>query len=162
MIKQFHYVEKRPEGGTFEIAEYTLAGRSLPTVAVPPTSRLMWTHAPLPRRSTLHAEIGVADAAGDSRVHFRMGISDGRVYETLGERLVEPGAGWTPFSVSLSAYAGPQWSLFYRPDARRWEIILATTALVGTPEGVYWGRPGIETDTGAARLHFAQRTSAQP
>jgi hypothetical protein len=165
VIKQFHSVEKRPAGGAFEIAEYTLGGRTLPAVAVPPTSRLVWTYSPLPRRSTLRAELGVADLGGDSRVHVRVGISDGRTYETLAERVVETSesaGGWTPIAVSLSAYGGPQWSLFYRPDTRLWEIILATTAIEGSPDRVYWGWPGIDTDVRAARLHLAQRASAQP
>jgi hypothetical protein len=163
LIKQFEYVEKRPAAGTFEIAEYTLAGRTLPSVVTPATTRLFWPYAPLPRRAVLRTEIGIPLAQGASRVYVRLGISDGRVYETLRERIVDTAASggeWVVLAADLSRYAGPQWSLFYRPDERRWEIVLASLVLEGSPPAVYWGRPAIHADVADARRHFAQRARA--
>jgi hypothetical protein len=165
LIKQFDYVEKRPAAGAFEIAEYTLAGRTLPSVVTPASTRLVWTYAPLPRRAVLRTDVGIPRDQRPSRVHVRVGISDRRVYETLRERIIdtaESGGDWIPLEADLSRYAGPQWSLFYRPDERRWEIVLASVVLEGSPQAVYWGRPAIHTDVAAARRHFAQRTSAPP
>jgi hypothetical protein len=165
LIKQFDYVEKRPVAGAFEIAEYTLAGRTLPSVVTPANSRLIWTHAPLPRRAVLRADIGVPFDEDATRVYVRVGISDGRIYETLREHTLdntETGGEWVPIEVDLSRYAGPQWSLFYRPDERRWEIILASVVLDGSLPAIYWGRPAIHADVAAARRHFAGRAGAPP
>ncbi len=121
----------------------------------------MWTHA-LPRRGVLHADAAVPDTNGPAAVNFRIGISDDRVYETLFEQVVTAAdtaeRGWTPIAVDLSLYAGPQFSVFYRPDNRRWSIILGTNVVQGAPERVYWGAPGIDAEGDAARL-FVKRHS---
>jgi hypothetical protein len=134
----------------------------LPAIIVPPTSRMTWRPEALPQRGVLSAMAGVTTEDGPAQVSFRVGISDGRVYETLSEQVIAtPGAGdtRTPVRVDLGRYGGPQWSLFYRPDARQWALILATALLNGTPRSVYWVAPGIDTDRDGARRYHARRTA---
>jgi hypothetical protein len=64
---------------------------------------------------------------------------------------VQPG--WTPLRADLSAYAGWQWSLFYRPEAQLWRLVLSTDALAGVPGRGVWGAAGIDGDRSAAREH---------
>ena len=155
LIKQIGHADKRPLSGTFQFGEHTLGDRTRATLIVPSASRITWTQA-LPRRGVLHADAAVPDGPASAAVTFRVGISDDRIYETLAERVVTRADtlrdGWTPIAVDLSLYAGPKLSIFYRPDSRRWRIVLATSPSAGAPEVAYWGAPGIDTDTKAARL----------
>lgn len=162
LLAGFRSAETRPAGATFELAEHTLGGTTHPCLVARATSRVTWTVTPMPRRGRLRAGLGVAGDGGASRVNFRVGISDGRTYETLAERIVgsaDAAAGWQPLEVDLSKYAGPQWRLFYRPDTHRWELILATSAIEGAPPAVYWAAPGIDTDRAAARRYHEARSS---
>jgi hypothetical protein len=104
----------------------------------------------------LHTDVAVSSPNGRASVAFRIGISDDRIYETLIERQVPSGSQWTPLAASLSGYAGPQFSLFYRPDRRRWRLVLAATPVEGLPDVVFWGAPGIDTDAESARRFFRQ------
>lgn len=163
LLARFGAADARPHGARFELAFPAVAGESRPGIVAPAASRITWTLAPLPRRATLRASLGVPVEAGPGRVAVRVGISDGRTYETLAEHTVsteDAAAAWRPLEVDLSKYAGPQWSLFYRPDTRRWEVILATTVLEGAPTVVYWANPGIDTDHAAARLYQKRRPDA--
>jgi hypothetical protein len=163
LLARFDAAEARPRGAVFELASPSLGGEPRPGIVAPPSSRITWTFEPLPRRAVLRAGLGVPAEAGAGRVTFRVGISDGRIYETLTEQTLgtaEASAGWRLLEVDLSKYAGPQWSLFYRPDTRRWEVILASTVLEGAPAAVYWASPGIDTDRAAARLYHETRRRA--
>jgi len=86
---------------------------------------------------------------------FRVGVSDDRIYEQLADALLTPGVqtGWTELRADLSAYAGWQWSLFYRPEQRRWRLVLSADAVTGVRTRGAWGAPGIEGDRAAAREH---------
>ena len=156
LLKQVGHAEKRPLDGAFPIAEHTLQGVARASLVAPAASRVTWLQA-LPRRGTLHTDVAVPPASGHAVVAFRVGISDDRIYETLLERQVssDPARGWTPLAADLSRYAGPQFSLFYRPDRRRWRLVLAATPVEGAPGVVFWGAPGIDTDAAAARRFFA-------
>jgi hypothetical protein len=161
LVARFDAVDARPRDGRFELTALPIHGEPQPVILAPAASRLTWTFAPLPRRARLRSTVGVPAGAGAGRVAFRVGISDGRTYETLADVVVgtDEAAGGTPVEVDLSKYAGPQWSLFYRPDTRRWELILASTVLDGTPAVVYWAAPGIDTDRAAARRFHETRQS---
>lgn len=164
LLAQLDLAEKRPLGVALVLDEPTIGGRSYPSLVTPAPSRVTWTIGRLPRRGWLRAGLGVSPAAGTSRVNFRVGISDGRTYETLAEQIVsseDASDGWRWLAVDLSRYAGPQWRLFFRPDARRWEIILATAAIDGAPPAAYWAAPRIDTDRAAARLYHEARSSAR-
>jgi hypothetical protein len=102
----------------------------------------------LPLRARLRTAVAlVPDAAGvvGGGVTARIGISDGRVYEGLFLQKIDattPDATqWHAIDLDLSAYAGWQWSLFYRPSEREWRLIINTDA---TPAGrLAWARPEI-------------------
>lgn len=162
LIAEFDGAAKRPTAGAFAVAEIALGGDPRPAVVAPATSRITWKVGSLPRRGSLRTAVGVAPSlAGPDRATVRVGISDGRTYETLAEQAVsshDSATGWLPLAVDLSKYAGPQWRLFYRPDARRWEIVLASQAMDGDPTAVYWAAPGIDTDRRGARRYQETRT----
>ena len=61
--------------------------------------------------------------------------------------------GWTDLRADLSAYAGWQWSIFYRPERRRWRLVLSTDAVSGVPGRGVWGGLRIDGDRAAAREH---------
>ena len=62
--------------------------------------------------------------------------------------------GWVPVSADLSFYAGRKFSLFYRPDSHKWQIIVGTHVVEGNPGFLVIGDPAIETDTHAARVYM--------
>jgi hypothetical protein len=162
LLKQVGHAEKRPLDGAFPIAEHTLGGVTRASLVAPAASRVTWLQA-LPRRGTLRADVAVPAARGHAVVAFRLGISDDRIYETLLERHVssDPALGWTTLAADLSRYAGPQFSLFYRPDRRRWRLVLAATPVEGSPEVVFWGAPGVDTDAAAARRFFSEHQASR-
>jgi hypothetical protein len=157
LVEQLPHAVTQPRDTRFSPTLVEADGALQPAIAVPASSRMTWTFDRLPRRGILSAT-AVAAGSTPATVAFRVGISDGRIYETLLDQAVTtaPGAPRT-LRVDLGGYAGPQWSLFYRPDGRRWAIILATTVVEGMPEGVYWVAPGLETDRDAARRYHAER-----
>lgn len=127
---------------------------------MPVPSRVTWTQA-LPVRGMLRVDAAVPGESGPAVVLFRIGISDDRVYEGLVEREIATGdsrQGWTPMRADLSDYAGRKFSLFYRPDNRRWRIVLGAYAVSGATGWAYWGAPGIEADGEAARRFIRQHS----
>ena len=111
-----------------------------------------------PRQARL-VTVPVLDAAPGATAEFRIGISDRRTYETLATRIVRAADcahGSTGMTIDLSRYAGWQWSLFYRPDERRWDLIFGVTGTSGEIDGAMWGMPRIETDTREARAFLAR------
>ena len=164
LLKQIGHAETRPLGASIQIGEHTFDGRSRASLVVPVPSRITLTQA-LPVRGVLRVDAAVPDDAGPAVVLFRIGISDDRVYEALVERQIASGdssrQGWTPMSVDLSGYAGRKFSLFYRPDNRRWRIVFGVYAVSGASGSVYWGAPGIDTDVDAAKRYVKQHSVPQ-
>lgn len=107
----------------------------------------------MPRRARFRAEV----AAIDAPIRVRVGISDDRIYEGLGEATLQPSAPWTPIDVDLSAYAGWKPSLFYRPDRVRWRFVLSADAIAGVPGTVAWGSPHIDAAPADAREYLERR-----
>ena len=104
----------------FEIADVSIAGRPEPAIRTIAPSRLVFV-LPVPRRSTFTARVAIdggMNGMSPQPLRFRVGVSDDRIYEQLAEVLLTPGihTGCTDVRASLSAYAGWQWSLFYRPE----------------------------------------------
>jgi hypothetical protein len=165
LVGQLPQAVTRPADGVFTTVPLDTEAGVLPAIVVPPASRMTWSPEVLPRRGVLSATAGVTTADGPARVSFRVGISDGRVYETLAEQVVATTGAEdvrAPVRVDLGRYGGPQWRIFYRPDNRRWSLILATALLDGTPRRVYWVAPGIDTDRDGARRYHARTARPGP
>lgn len=151
LMERLSTAETRPLDGPFEIREVTCDNTPRPTLAVPPSSRAIWSTF-LPSRAILTAGLAV-DGPPGSAVLFRVGISDDRVYEGLASitvRADDCGNGWTPVSADLGDYSGVKFSLFYQPNRRNWRIVLATNIEEGAVVRAYWAQPGISSDTAAA------------
>lgn len=113
----------------------------------------------MPRRARLVVHAAVPATNGPAAAIVRLGISDGRRYEILREETVttEASAGaWVPISADLSRYAGRKLSLFYRPDAIRWQVVIGTQVTSGSPPHILLGAPAVETDVYAAQ-EYRQR-----
>jgi hypothetical protein len=162
LMSQLKDADLRPHGGRFTTEEHTFRGRSRASLFVPPESRLTFTLL-IPHRARLQFQAAIPDTDRDSSVAFRVGISDDRIYRTLVERTITSAdtaaIGWTPVVADLSFFAGRQLSLFFRPDERRWRIILGTHSVSGAPSGAYLGEPTIESDVEAAREYVKRRAS---
>ena len=144
--------EKRPPTtahDAFVVADVKVYGRTIPAVIVPQPSRVIWT-VRIPRRATLTAYAGLmpdgsGKYAGDAV--FRVGVSGGRIYEQVYRRrmtpiTVEADRTCVPITVDLSAWAGWQWSLFYRPSETAWGVVFSVdgTKSSDTP---LWVAPSI-------------------
>jgi hypothetical protein len=149
-IKEAHRAEQSPPA--YSVA-YATAGRTvLPALVGPSPGRLIWT-LPLPRDAHFEARA----AATGAPVRVRIGISDNRIYEHLGEATLTPGAPWTPISIGLSAYAGWKLSLFYRPDRMQWRFVLSADAVGGAAGIVAWGSPQIVVASTRNALEYEAR-----
>lgn len=156
LLRESGRAEKRPPDG-FAVQTYTAAGVARPSVVAPVPSRLTW-RGPLPRRGELRAFLSLDTADPSAVVRLRVGVSDDRIYEALDEwTLSAASPAWTGMRTTLAAYAGFQWSLFYRPDRIRWHVVLAADPVAGGPARAVWGSPEIVTDATAAREYVARR-----
>lgn len=156
-MRQLGAAEKRPAEAAFDVADYSAGGVPRPSIVSPAPSRLTWTLR-LPARGSFNAQLHVrSDGGAEETLVFRVGVADHRVYETLAHVSLSSGnGGWTPISADLSRYAGWKWSLFYRPDAHEWRLILGVDTPAESRAHAVWGAPGISTDTAGARA-FAEQ-----
>jgi hypothetical protein len=157
LVKLVEHAEKRPAGARFDVAERSCGSAPLAGLAAPVPSRVTY-RLNFPRHARL-VTTPVLDGATGASAEFRIGISDRRTYETLAIRIAaaaECGAGASPMVIDLSLYGGWQWSLFYRPDERTWELILGVNAVAGEIRGAMWGMPRIETNSRDARAFLAR------
>jgi hypothetical protein len=153
LLSMLALAEKRPPAtadDAFFVRGVQLDGRTIPAVIVPQPSRIVWT-VRIPRRASLTAHAGLVPDrtgkyAGDAV--FRIGVSGGKIYEKVYERRMTPGSveadrSFVPIAVDLSAWAGWQWSLFYRPSETAWNIVFSVdgTRSSDTP---LWLAPAIE------------------
>ena len=144
------------------MTEHTFGGRSRASLVVPAESRIVWTLL-VPRSARLVLWAGVPDVNGAASAAFRVGASDGRVYVTVTEQTVSSDEtmrqGWVPVTADLSPFAGRKLSIFYRPDRIRWQVIIGTHILSGSPGIVYLGEPVIDTDRDGVREYMKRRTT---
>jgi hypothetical protein len=150
LLRELPSAEMRPAPSAFELVEHRVQDQSRPSISTGAPSRLIYTLA-IPRRSTLRVAVAL-DTTTAAPIRFRVGVSDERIYDALAEVTLAPASknGWSELQADLSAYAGWKWSLFYRPERRRWRLVLSTDAIAGVPGRVVWGAPGIDADTDSA------------
>mgnify|MGYP001450330715 CR=1 FL=1 len=145
--------EKRPPttaNDAFVVGDVQIDGRRVPAVIVPQPSRIVWT-VRIPRRATLTAQAGlVPDRTGKYAgvAVFRIGVSGGKIYEQVYERrmnpiTVEADRAFVPIAVDLSAWAGWQWSLFYRPSETRWNLVFSVDG-TGSTDTPLWLAPAVK------------------
>jgi hypothetical protein len=144
LIARFESAEKRPAGGTFEIVDADLNGDKKRAIFTAPASRIIWKIR-IPDDGWLMVALGLKpeswDKEGDG-VLFRIGVSDGRVFEDILTHHIDPfhnkgDRRWVPVAVDLSAYAGEEVEVIFntnvsvpgKPDDARGD-----TALFGAPE----------------------------
>jgi hypothetical protein len=156
LARTFDGAEHRPPAG-FAVVLHEENGIERPSIVAPVPSRASWS-LPLPRHGLFHAFLAM-DPGGrpGAVVRFRLGISDGRVYEDLTGWTLTDARGWTELRADLSAFAGVKWSLFYRPDWIRWRLVLATDPAGPVPAHAIWGSPEILTDVDASREYLTRR-----
>ena len=155
LLKDVHRAERRPPAGV-RVAPVPVAGVVRPALVAAVPSRVTWT-LPMPDRAVLRTFVSIGAGHPGAVVRLRVGVSDERIYEGLAERvLTGPAPGWSEWTVDLSAYAGFQWSLFYRPGRTAWRLVLAADAVAGSPPDAFWGSPQILTD-GRAAAEYATR-----
>ena len=147
-IKEFHRADVRPSG-SFVITDHLAGGIARPAIVGPAPSRIIWV-LPVPRGGIFQAHV----TASGAPVRARVGVSDARTYEQLGEVTVEPGGGWSPLTADLSAYAGWKFSLFYQPDGLQWRINLSVDGVAGR---IAVGSPQILTSRANALEYAARR-----
>ncbi len=144
LIAMFESAQKRPAGGTFEIVDADLNGETKRAIFTAPASRIIWKIR-IPDDGWLMVALGLKpeswEKEGDG-VLFRIGVSDGRVFEDILTHHIDPfhnkgDRRWIPVAVDLSAYAGEEVEIIFntnvsvpgKPDDGRGD-----TALFGTPE----------------------------
>jgi hypothetical protein len=144
LLTTFPTAEKRPPSGPFEVIEVDLNGDKKRAIFTVPTSRIIWRMR-IPDDAWLKVSLATKpeswDKEGDG-VLFRVGVSDGRVFEDLFTQHVDPYTNksdrrWIPVTVDLSASAGEEVEVIFNtgnnlpgkyPDVRN------DTALWGAPE----------------------------
>lgn len=160
LLRELDAAERRPPSG-FLVTAHEKDGGARPAVVVPVPSRLTLP-LPLPRRGVLRTALAVQSDDPAGAVRFRVGVSDHRVYENLDDIVVTADRpGWMELRTDLSAYAGFKWSLFYRPDAVTWRVVLAADTLGGPPVRGVWAAPEIVTDRAAAVEYVERRSRLQ-
>ena len=156
LLKDLHRAERRPPDGV-RMAPILIDGSVRPAIVAAVPSRATWT-LPMPNRAVFRTFVATDASDPAAVVRLRVGVSDDRVYEGLAERvLTGPAAGWAEWTVDLSAYAGFQWSLFYRPGRNAWRLVLAADAVAGPAAQAFWGSPQILADRHAAAEYAATR-----
>jgi hypothetical protein len=153
LIDALPSAERRPATAppdAFQVTELAVAGEPRRSLSVAVPTRITYT-THIPERAELSAWLTVEGASPDvpsAGASFRVGISDGRIYEQLFEKVVaaHDANRWTPMRIDLSRYAGWQWSLFYHPSTIAWQIVLNTYPTGAGSDHLrgVWGEPVIE------------------
>ena len=153
LLNELRTAEVRPQGQERPpVVEANVGGSRRRSVSVPVPTRMIF-RLRIPSRAIFTTALALENpgpADDPSGVVFRLGFSDGRVYEQLLDTTVlnsDPPV-WRPITLDLSAYAGWQWSLFYRPSSIEWQVVLNTYAHganAGTLRGL-WAMPSIQAE----------------
>ncbi len=151
LIDTFPEAEKRTSVATleqgFSLEDVTVDGVTKHCIFAHPQSRIIWSIT-IPDRAQLQTSFALRpdswDKPDSNGAQFRIGISDGRIYEELLRQYVNPTGNpsdrrWYTVTLDLSAYAG-----------RRVQVIFNTdTGPPGDWNPAYdfavWGEPRIAT-----------------
>jgi hypothetical protein len=109
------YDQAQKKGGSFSVADVTLAGETKRAIVAPANGRIIF-HVRVPDDGWLKVSLGVKPEAWTvegNGVYFYAGTSDGRAFEQLFNQTLNPFANaserrWIPVTVDLSAYAGEE------------------------------------------------------
>lgn len=123
-----------------------------PAIAVVVPSRITWRGLRFANRTVLRTSVSARVGDASSQMVFRIGVSDDRTYEELARQVVTAGTpGWTDVHVDLSRYAGWQWSIFYHPDRRCWNLVFNVSGRAAPDAEGLWARPALYADPRAQR-----------
>lgn len=128
LVRAFDAAEKRTDResvqAAFNLEDVTIGETTKHAIFSHPTSRIIW-RLEIPDGAWLRTSLGlkpeVWDKAGDG-VLFRIGVSDGRVYEELLNQLVDPSGNpddrrWIPVVLDLSGYGGTEVEVIFNTNA---------------------------------------------
>ena len=158
LVRDFRDAEARPSRAAFEVDRRLCRGQSEPAIRtiVPSRHHLRASRC----RAAAHlSRASRSTAASTARLLNRFGFASASATtastSSWPTSLLTPGdqTGWTELRADLSAYAGWQWSVFYRPEDQRWRLVLSADAVSGVRTRGVWGAPGIDGDRSAAREH---------
>jgi hypothetical protein len=107
------YDQAKKVGGSFSVADATLAGETKKAIVAPANGRVIF-HVRVPDDGWLKVSLGMKPEAWTvegNGVYFYAGVSDGKSFEQLFNQTLNPFANaserrWVPVTVDLSAYAG--------------------------------------------------------
>jgi hypothetical protein len=122
LLAQYEQAQKK--GGTFAVADATLAGETKRAISAPANGRIIF-HVRVPEDGWLKVSLGVKPEAWTvegNGVYFYAGVSDGRSFEKLFDQTLNPFANaserrWIPVTVDLSAYAGSEMDVIFNTVA---------------------------------------------
>jgi len=122
LLTQYEQAQKK--GGTFTLADATLAGETKKAIAAPANGRIIF-HVRVPEDGWLKVSLGLKPEAWTvegNGVYFYAGVSDGRSFEKLFDQTLNPFANaserrWIPVTVDLSAYAGEEMDIIFNTVA---------------------------------------------
>ncbi len=128
LLESFPEAEKRTNAASLEMAfaleEVSIAGERKRCIFATPEARIIWS-VTIPNEARLETLYGMREDSWDKTdsngAQFRIGISDGRVYDELLRRVVMPTANqsdrqWQVASLDLSAYAGKRVQVIFNTD----------------------------------------------
>ena len=149
LVEAFPEAEKRTPAPSldqaFALENVAIGGERKRCIYATPPARIIWTVV-VPRNAWLETAFGMREDSWDkpdaNGAQFRIGISDGAVYDELLRQVVNPSANqadrrWQTVSFDLSPWAG-----------RRVQVIFNTDAGVGSDGNTaydfsVWGEPRI-------------------
>ena len=124
LIEQFPQAEKRatlPMEMAFKLENVTIDNVTKPAIYATPHSRIIFSQT-IPQDAWLETSFAMRpdcwDMPGDG-AQFRIGVSDGKIYEELLRQYVNPKRGdrrWFSARFDLSAYEGRQVKLIFNTD----------------------------------------------
>jgi hypothetical protein len=147
LIEQLPGAEQRTYGRDPQAVvhvEFVRSGsEAAPAIVIEAPARLIYK-VRMPAEARFEANVAFLSSPPDSAggVTLRLGLSDQRHYDqVLNLPLTSDAKEWRAIRVDLAEFSGRQWSVFYRPAAIVWDLILNVDARPGGT--VAWARPRI-------------------